>query len=160
MKEIVAIREKKKVNKVFNISVMAILSAVCIIFGIVTFFQPEVENAVTLGTVLVVLGVVFIGLIFLILKAIKRIEKTNTYPEPAVVIEGEFLYVVTDKLEKIPLKDIKKVKGNNEIVTGVFVRVIKSSGNLTIKTENKKYVLTQIKNVQDSAKLIKSYLKK
>lgn len=161
MKEVVAVREKKKVRTKASAIGIGVLSAIAIIYGLVCVINPMNEsNMPTIGGVLIGIGVLLSLTIILIIKAGKRIAKVNTYPEQAVVIEDENLYILTDKLTKIPLKDIKRVSGMNEVVTGVFVRVIKTTGNLTIKTQDKKYRLTQIAHINETVNLIKSYVKK
>lgn len=162
MKEIVAVREKKKNrSKGYSIAI-GIFASIAIIFGLVCIINPMQESIMpTMGCVLIAIGAVLALLIIFIIKAGKQIDKVNSYPEQAIVIEGETLFILTDKLTKIPLNEVKSIRGMNDIVTGVFVRVIKSSGTIYLKTkDNNKYKLTQIAGVADSVALIKKYLKK
>ena len=159
MKTIVAFRTQKKEPKKTFIFLI-IVAIISLVVGIVCLINPMKEESMpTTGIFLLVLVAIYIPLGVSLKLLSKRIRKVNAYPKEAVVIGDETLYILTNKLTKIPLHEIKKVRGVCEVGTGVFVRVIKTYGNLTIKTENQKYTLTQIADVAQASSKIKSYIK-
>lgn len=161
MKQILATRFKKKNRtKAYSI-LLGIFGIISFVFGIVCLINPMKEESMPImGGVLMAMGLVMALLIFIIIKAGKQIDKTNSYTEEAVVVEGETLYILTNKLIKIPLKEIKSVSAARDQTVGVFFRVIKSTGTLVIKTNTESHKLLQINNVLDAKRAIKSLIKK
>ncbi|MBQ8909118.1 MAG: hypothetical protein IJY90_02385 [Clostridia bacterium] len=160
MKQVVAKRIKKKEPKGLFIFLI-IIAIVSLALGIVCLINPMKEDSMqTLGIMLLTLTAIYIPIICVYPAAIKRIRKVNSYPEEAVVVDETTLYILTDKLVKIPLADIKSVRGQMEVSVGVLFRTFKTYGNLTIKTATEKYKLTQIAEIVKTTQVINSYIKK
>ena len=154
MKEIIATRIKKKEPKNLFIFLI-VVAALCLAMGIICIINPmKEESMTTLGILLFVLTAVYIPIICLYPRLIKRIRTVNSFPTEAVVVDESTLYILTDKLIKIPLQDVKSVRGIMEVKVGVFFKTFKSYGNLTIKTTTAKYKLTQIADIVKTAKTI------
>ena len=160
MKKIVAMREKKKNRTKALIALCCIMGMLSVTLGLVFFINPMEKSMTILGVMLLIVGSLMGVLIPIGRRSGKIIDETNSYPKEAVVIEDDTLYILTNKLIKIPLAEIKKVWCAREQNIGVFFRVIKSSGTLQIKTQTQSYKLYQITNVVKAKQEIKSYLKK
>ena len=161
MKQILATRFKKNNHTKGYSILLAVLGIFSFVFGIVCLINPMKEPSMPMmGGILMGMGLIMALIILLTLKAGKQIDKTNSYTEEAVVVENDTLYILTDKLIKIPLNEIKSVSATRDQTVGVFLRVIKTSGTLVIKTQTESHKLLQINNVLDAKRAIKSLIKK
>ena len=157
-KIVVAYREKKKDNKKVFLTLFIIAIISLIVIGVMCFNSKEGGMEI-LGGVSLGLSVVFALLIMVIIKGSKIIERVNKYPKIAMLIYGPYLCIVRDEIEKIKLTDIQRVSKLNDTVTGLIVRVRKSSGKICIRANGKNYNVYQIVNVDESVKAIKQFVK-
>ena len=81
--------------------------------------------------------------------------------EPLFNDEEEYdEFISRHNRDKISRKDIKKVKGHKDTVSGPYVTIVKKTGYIKIITQNDKYKVEQLEDVDASVASIKKYIKK
>lgn len=153
---VVAYRESKRAHKKAVTILLGLFVLFSIILSSVCFSDDEL---MILGFILIFMSAIFVGLIFMYKKKAEIIERVNKYPKTAMIIDGEYLCIVRDNIEKIKLTDIKKVRKANDIILTGVVTIRKSSGSITIVTNDKKYTVYQIINADSSSSAIKKFVK-
>ena len=90
----------------------------------------------------------------------EKIKRLNTYPREAIVYENGYIFINDEQVKQVKVEDIKKVKGCKDTISGPYVTVVKKTGYIKIITQNDKYKVEQLEDVDASVALIKKYIKK
>ena len=161
MKEVLAYREIKKENSKKTQMILWILLGVLVLCGIVCFINPmEEESFDILGYIFMFMSILYVFIIWLVSKMCEKIKRLNTYPREAIVYENGYIFINDEQVKQVKVEDIKKVKGCKDTISGPYVTVVKKTGYIKIITQNDKYKVEQLEDVDASVALIKKYIKK
>ncbi|MBR3891137.1 MAG: hypothetical protein IKJ30_03605 [Bacilli bacterium] len=162
MKEVLAYREIKKENNIKKSAIiLEVLLVVLLICAIICLINPTGEEGINiLGYILMGMAVLYVFIIYFVLKAAEKVKRINSYPREAIVYENGYFFIYDDTIKQIRVEDVKKVKGQKDTISGPHVTIVKKTGSIKIITDNEKYKVEQLEDVDASLALIKKYIKK
>ena len=161
MKEVLAYREIKKENNKKTQIVLWVLLGILCACAVVCFINPmNDESFDILGYIFAFMSVLYAGIILLVSRMGEKIKLLNSYPREAIVYENGYIFINDDQVKQIRVEDIKKVKGHKDTVSGPYVTIVKKTGYIKIITQNDKYKVEQLEDVDASVASIKKYIKK
>lgn len=144
--EIIATRKKEE--KIAHVLCGNLLMALCSL--VLGFLFASSKNLSS--TQIIIIYVIFIG--FAVLATTLGIiniifcKRVNKQPQNAILLNEDKLVLFTTEEITINIKDIVEIKGRRYLKQYDLVPYIDNSGVLYIKTQNKKYKLENIQNIQ------------
>lgn len=152
-KILIASRYKGGTKITSNTGLPLLIMVASIIMIFVALFGVKGEtSAKILGAGIMAIGLLIgSALLCVIIRNNKNLIKTDGYGSKAVCCDANNFYIITDVVVAIDKNDIKNVAYRTQGNANNFQN---ANGSLIIETNSKKYVLEQIKNVENAKNII------
>lgn len=153
---VVAIRSRRKLKKskipywVLSNFAGAVVGLVALL--VMQFFTGRFDGLITLASLIAITGAICVMCTPFVAKSYYKDVEAMSYPDVAVVLNGDNFEIVTDKIEVVAFDQIEKIVGNpaRKFTSNGFYTTTTtySYGDLTIKLKDKRKIkLSNIENI-------------